>query len=269
MKFSFEGVASERMGDVPPPLISVISWVNDREKWNEVLLSCLAPIWMYQRGTVPVEFIVIDESDHCSRMGEAYELGRKRAQADIRCYLHQDMTVTDPSFYLKLLEIAKVRKIGALGFVGSTVDTGASWMHAPPDKCYGIHQTNRAEGNFDSPEFARVQLVDGFGFITMPSAKDIAWGRYPQYVGPHLAVEDMCMRVRQRGLEVWTVGASSVHESPGSADEGYWNSAEKFYLHWGHTMDSNAVPPQEIKAAIDRLRKRDLEPQLSSFVPAP
>jgi hypothetical protein len=237
-----QGGVSKAPAPEPLPQVSIISWVNDFDKWNEILLSYLHPLWNYQKGGVPVEFISITPEDNCRNLGEAYELGRRRSRSDIRCYFHQDMTVTDPSFLLKLVSIANVcPRIGALGFVGSRVDTGASWMHADIEHSVGIHLTNKLVTSFSDCSFERVALVDGFGFITLPSAANMHWPNW--YSGVHMVVEDMTMAIRSEGLEVWTIDSASYHESPGKADETYWQAAQLFYDIWHSHMDSNAQRP--------------------------
>lgn len=264
------GFRSEPAPSVRDPDISVIAWVNDDAQWNEVQLRYLHPVWGYQRGIkereVTVEFICVRPEDECLNIGQAYNVGLQRAAPGTICvYLHQDATVTDPSFYLKLLSIKEAApRIGMLGFVGSTVDTGAGWFHAPLSLCVGALLTGHSQ--FDSPEFAPVKVLDGFGCIMMPAARDLVWADC--YKGPHLAIEDMCMTVRSRGLGVWTVGCRSVHLSEGTADESYWWSAETFYALWSCDMDSNARHPHELRAEHERNKKR-LEERYDDGQPSP
>ncbi len=249
--------AKIREGKVEPTLfqsdlpdISIISWVNDYDKWNNILLSYLSPIWGFQKGDAEVEFIAIGPEEGCRNMGEAYEMGRERAKSKVRCYFHQDMTVMDPSFFLKLLSLARVGRASAYGFIGSTIDTGASWMHADISDSVGLSLTNKDDGNHTSPELAPVKLVDGLGFITMPDVADMPWPT--TYAGVHMIIEDMCMRLRFLGYQIWTIDSSIYHESPGTVDEQYWTNVQQFYDTWCKHMGPEAQPPAQLRAITEK-----------------
>jgi hypothetical protein len=122
-------------------------------------------------------------------------------------------------------------------------------MHCPQDKSVGILFARDAS-NFTSPEYAPVKLVDGYGFVTMPVAKDIPWPT--DYPSVHMVVEDMCMRIREQGLGIWTLDSSTYHKSQGTVDEAYWASVDIFHERWRRQMEGGVSTPEKLRREFEK-----------------
>lgn len=217
--------------------ISVISWVNNKEMYQQMLL----PSFMYglQIEAWDVEAIVISPNAGCTNMGQAYNLGRERAKYPTKIYAHQDVRIGDRAFTAKLNVLLNQPQIGVIGMVGSTVDSGACFYHGPDEATVGMHR------RMWWPEARQVQIVDCFLFATR---LDIPFSE--EYEGPHMVAEDYCMRARAAGYQIWIIDSPAEHVSGGHQDEGFYRSVHTFRRKWKHML-----PPRAEMVTFERMRR--------------
>jgi hypothetical protein len=220
-----------------PTGISVITWCNDLDTYMNWMLTSLAS--PYQFGFRHVQYIAVTPDAQARNLGHAYNLAQAIARHEIKLYIHQDVKVLDRHFFEKLHEMFLRPKVGAVGIIGTTEDTGAGHFHAMPST-----QRGRYAGFFE-PEQARVNLVDGFLFAT---TLNVQWCE--DYIGPHMAVEDACMQIRGQGKQIWTVDSLCDHKSGGTVDGDYWRSVKRFRKRWKKVLPRHLYSIKFLKEHI-------------------
>lgn len=232
-------------GKEPEPFgISVIAWSNDLMTHNSHFgISFEAAPWY---GYPDIDPVVILPSDGCKNLGEAYNLGRQRAKYPLRIFMHQDVMLQDRSLGLKLWSLLRPGTgIGAVGPLGATVDTGGGYWFCHPKYQVGSSPDLNSMSLLLVSDARPLKVLDG---IFLATNQDIEWSE--EYEGTHMFIEDMCMRVRERGLSIWSVDTFLRHKGSGSGLGGeYWRSNAKFRKNWAHRF-SNDVPPMELFQAF-------------------
>jgi hypothetical protein len=233
-----------------PLTIAVVSWSNNLEIHNShFALSFEAAPW---HGFPEIRPYVILPHDKCRNLGEAYNLGRRRAnehpdgRPDIYLYMHQDVRLQDRSLGLKLRALlGNDTGIGAVGPLGATIDTGSGYWFCHPKYQVGSAGDLNPKMLLMVGQTRELKVLDG---IFLATHLDMEWSE--EYEGPHMFIEDMCMRVRAKGLKVWSVSAFFAHRGGGGTlDDGFWRSNEKFVRNWQHAF-ANEYPPYELFRAF-------------------
>jgi hypothetical protein len=218
--------------------VSVITWCNDMDTYMQFMLTSMTS--PYQMGHIPTQFIVVPPESGARNMGHAYNMARAQAIHSIRLYIHQDVKIHDRHFLEKLNYAFLDPKMGGVGIIGSSIDTGAAHFNTIPRNRVGI-----LHGAF-YPQRQKVKLVDGFLFATNI---DLPWSE--KYEGPHMAVEDMCMRVRGKGKQIWTLDVLSEHKSGGKCDPAFWRSVKIFRKRWRKALPKDMPSLKYLKANND------------------
>lgn len=224
--------------------ISVITWSNDLLVHNQHFgISFEAAPWY---GYPDIDPVIILPQDGAKNLGQAYNMGRARAKYPLRIYMHQDVQLSDRSLGLKLRELFKPSTgIGAVGPLGATIDTGGGYWFCHPKFQVGSSPDLSAKSLQLVSDARPLKVLDG---IFLATDQDIEWDE--GYEGTHMFIEDMCMRVRARGLRVWSVDTWLKHRGGGSGlDMKYWRSNARFRRLWEHAFD-NPVPPMDLFMAF-------------------
>lgn len=224
----------------PEPPITVISWVNNTKQYQDNVLQSMVPEAGFQEYTGEVHFVVIQPDFGARNIGAAYEAGRKASAPGIKVYIHQDAGPLDP-FFLSKIASAFAAGASGVGVIGSMVDTGSAWFYAPSFD-YTIGYVEPPTGQVVGSAEHRVKLVDGFVFATNA---ELPWCE--DYLGPHMAVEDMCKRIEAAGGQVWTISTQFIHQSPGTIDEDFWRSCQIFRDKWWPTLPPDLPSLEELR----------------------
>lgn len=233
--------------------VSAVVWCNDWGKFKAHVLPTLAGTHQVaDDGEYELQLIVVSPTAEARNIGHAYNLGMEHAKHPLRIFMHQDVHVHDRRFLQKLHDMfsAPGSRVGAVGTIGSVSDTGAAFFHSPIADHRG-----RYRGQW-WPERKEVKVIDGLLIATTQT--------FPfseEYRTVHMAVEDYCMQVRERGLQVWTVDSLVDHESGGQLDDAYWWSAYRFRRKWAHMLPPNlpslssyarkGLDTQQVDAAVE------------------
>lgn len=220
--------------------VSCITWSNDWQEYVNTLLPSLA--MPFQMGYREMQPIIVPPEAGAANIGQAYNMARQYAKHKMRVFVHQDVKILDRLFFEKLDEMFLDPKVGAVGVIGSVVDTGAGFFHTVPRNKRGTRY-----GGF-YPERCKVALVDGFMLATN---LDLPFSE--EYETTHMAIEDFCMQVRAAGKEVWTVDALCEHKSGGTLDPAYWRSVSKFRRNWKHALPRDMFSVRELKKRVELL----------------
>lgn len=224
--------------------ISVICWSNDLFVHNEHFgLTFDAASWY---GYPDMDLIIILPHDKCRNLGEAYNLGRSRAKYPLRIYMHQDVQLMDRSLGLKLATLLdESTGIGAVGPLGAAIDTGGGPWLCHPKYQIGHEPDLTAKSLLMTSDCRPLKVLDG---IFIATNQDIPWSE--EYEGTHLFIEDYCMRIRARGLQIWGVDTFLRHKGGNTGmDDKYWRSNALFRRNWEHAF-SNPVPPMDLFKAF-------------------
>jgi hypothetical protein len=227
---------------------SLIVWVSDMVRFDAMVRPSFANA--YQHGAYTLDAVLVGQMHQGRKvrnMGEAYNIGKRQARPDtIKIYMHQDCGVLDRSLLDKLEVMFSRPYIGAVGILGATIDTGASYFQAPIEKQVGAAHDLRGF----RPDTARVKVLDG---LLMATTSNAEWGE--AYRGAHMAVEDYCMRVRAEGKEIWTVDALVQHLSLGTVDDDYWASVKEFRNRWAGAFENMVPSVGKLRAVHDAIVK--------------
>jgi hypothetical protein len=252
---SVNDVIEQALNSIPKPGlaairhtgVSVIGWVNKPEMFQEMVMPAFHPKAGFQRTDMDVEFIRVPPEVGYKNIGQAYEAARKLAKYQLKVYVHQDAMPVDWQ-YLEKIRALHHAGVGATGVIGCTVPTGAAWFHGrSPDLMSGY--VDMGVGRIVGAQERRVRVVDG---LVLSCSLDIPWADC--YEGPHMAIEDMCMRVEAEGYEVWTLSTQFMHLSGGSVDDHYWRSVEKFREVWKDRLpdDLDDIPTLRERMIAER-----------------
>lgn len=215
---------------MPKTAISVISWVNKPEIYEKHVLHS------FDKGkqlNADIELVSVT-TDACARnIGAAYNIGKRQAKHQIKAYLHQDFGILDRSWARKMDVMLSTPGVGAVGVIGSVVDTGGLFAFCHTQFQRGVW----ADSRFFNAECCPVKLVDGMAIITK-----LDFDFAECYEGPHMAIEDMCMQVREAGLQIWLAGSKWFHASSGNADAKFWRSMHTFRKRWKHMLPPDLPP---------------------------
>jgi hypothetical protein len=227
---------------------SLIVWSNDEQETEHFCIRSLVHPW--QRGGHDVEAVLVHPSGRARNIGEAYNGAMSLAHHPIKIYAHQDLVVEDRDFLTKLEAMFREDpRIGLVGIVGATIDTGGAFFHAPTRCKRGevpqnyvsidtpasffprVHEINAGWGTRFNPQRAQVKVVDCLLFA---SNMDLPFATC--YRKTHMVAEDYCMRVREAGRTVWTIDSLVKHFSAGTVDMTYWESVRVFRRKWKHML---------------------------------
>ena len=211
--------------------LSVICWAREPKAALGRLVNCLTQGYQLYEGHYELQIVLVSPEAGAVNLGQAYNMALERAVYPTRLFMHDDVYIHDRCFVSKIDEMLSDQHIGVLGIVGSDVDTGAAFFHAPTQ-----HHRGRKLVMW-WPERARVQMIDGLLMVT----------RLPlhfseEYEGVHMAVEDFCMQAHAQDYELWTIDSLVDHASGGTIDDAYWRSAHTFRAKWQHLFAPD-IPP--------------------------
>jgi len=226
--------------------VSLISWVNKPAVYEEYTRPSFEP--GVQAGEWDIERIWITRHEYpgVKNIGQAYNLAQSQATGEMLVYVHQDLRIDHRSFLVHMATLLQSGRIGLVGAVGATIDTGGGYWHAPFYYHVGYKPdvTGRPFGDY------RVALIDGILAVTK--------GRLPWaecYVGPHLTIEDYCMRTRAAGKQVWVGHIPTNHQGSSTLDDGYWNSMAIFRKRWGKELGKHNPKNMLPLPTLERYRR--------------
>jgi hypothetical protein len=190
--------------------LSVISWVNNDEIYRDYVRRSMA----YPK----VQFIKIGKE--AKNIGQAYNMGMKKAKYKLKAYVHQDFCVVEPGWLNIVRDIFKNPNVGLVGFIGALKYTRGKWWEMPNKK----GRILQGLGFLDFGAYTgQADVVDALGFV---SNTDIPFDEsYPSCHGVDI---DYCRTIKEHKLEVWIANALVMHGSGGVCDEN-WNKAMEIY----------------------------------------
>lgn len=248
---------------------SLVIWSSDPQETEGLAIPSLVPPW--QQGEHTVEVITVPPAARARNIGQVYTAAGKMARFPIKIYAHQDIVMEDRQFLTKLSGMIEADpRIGVVGIVGATIDTGGGFFHAPTAYKRGESPEQRAEVDPPTaffrrvhdltttwvtrfnPERAEVALVDCLLFA---SPLDLPFATC--YHKTHMAAEDYCMRVRSKGYTVWTLDSLMKHFSTGTLDYHYWESVRTFRRKWRHMLPPELPSVQTLRKFQGDLTRND------------
>jgi hypothetical protein len=201
----------------------MISWIVASHR-PEVLAANLAATLVL--GDCD-ELVVVENSPS---IAVAYNRGQARATQPIRCYVHQDVQVLDPTRLRSELLVHCTPKVGMVGVVGS-VDRVVPWWEGV---CRGSAVDARM-GVLDFGAGGECAYLDG---LLLATAQRLVWDE--DYPGFHTYDHDMCEQQLAAGRRNWclTGGAGLVlHNTAGPTDvarlNGWDAGLARFRRKWG------------------------------------
>lgn len=179
-----------------PKKICFITCVNNRQMYEECL-------FYINRLIVPegieLDSISIEDADS---MAAGYNAAMNASDADIKIYLHQDVSIIDPFFLFRVLGVFDAQgDIGIVGIVGSPrlPKDAVMWHGSRVGRLYDSN--TKLEYIYDADEecsFGTVEAVDG---LLIATSKDIPW-REDLFNGWDFYDASICAEYRSKGFKV-------------------------------------------------------------------
>src|SRR5438045_2102738 len=142
---------------------SLCVWSNDDQLTEGLCIPSLTPPW--QMGGHDVQVIIVHPQGRARNMGEAYNGAASLMEYPYRIYAHQDVIMEDRYYLTKLAAMFADERVGMVGIVGSTIDTGGAFFHAPKEYKRGEEEYNRADQDIHG-SFMKVVHGLEIGFTT-------------------------------------------------------------------------------------------------------
>ncbi|MCE7038816.1 glycosyltransferase [Dyadobacter sp. CY312] len=200
------------------------------------------------------EIIAIDNSDGKKGICEIYNIGARKAQYDVMCFMHEDIEMVSQDWGRKLIEIFEMNpKIGLVGVAGGGYKSvvPSSWYNADLES-NGAFYCNLIQGFKYSrkPEFhdyrnprnqqlSLVACIDGCWMCTRKSISE----KYPfdsdllqSFHGYDL---DFSLAVSQEYNVAVTYEILLRHFSEGKFDDGWEEDTLKVHKKWSRILPVN------------------------------
>ncbi len=201
-----------------PAMISVVSCVNDFEKYNR----CVGISFQEEEAPDRVELVAIDNTGNGLSAPAALNQGLKKASGEIIVFCHQD--VIFPQGWIERLfeQISIVERTHKNWGVLGTFGVAKNGMFAG-------HIIDPS-GHFHClPLPAEVQSLDEHCLIIR---RDSTLCFDEKLGGFHFYGADICLEAMAKGLTNFAIDACVEHLSSGKADSDFFDATDKLYQKW-------------------------------------
>ncbi len=241
----------------------------------------LASVSQNIRDTIGVECEIINFDNANGKYGlcELYNIGAKKANFEILCFMHEDIEMKTTDWgKVVLAHFSHRPKLGVLGVAGSAYKAFApsawgigkekhteyyNYIQTFKDK---ERQSIHAYLNTTNDRFAKVATVDGMWFCT---TKKIALSYSfdeNTFKGFHCYDLDFCLNVGQTYDIAVTFDILIEHFSEGGYNKEWFFETLKLHNKWQHILPKSTIPiPNRIKRLIERRAYLILFLRLISF----
>ncbi|HBE41182.1 MAG TPA: hypothetical protein DDW27_08265 [Bacteroidales bacterium] len=204
-------------------------------------------------NTIGVEFelIIIDNSRSQYDIFQAYNIGAKRSQYSILCFMHDDLVYHSNNWGHEVIKHFNSSNTGMIGVGGtrflSNIPTiwwagGHKYFHSESGTvCHNCIDTNKNEPsnsklNFINPENSersRVVILDGLWFCIRKSLFEEIEFDEGNYKGFHFYDLDICMQVNILKYDIFCIfNIRLEHISSSTLNEEWIKNCNIFYKKW-------------------------------------
>lgn len=251
-------------------MISIIICTAQLKKIDEIQRNISETIG------VKHELIIIDNSQSQYNIFQAYNIGVKRSNFEILCFMHDDIIYHGINWGEAVLSHFHEKNTGMIGIGGTrflnSIPTiwwaGGERFSNTHDStiCINCIQTNRENPNtsnytFINPEKAvrtKVVALDGLWFCIRKSLFEKIRFDEINYTGFHFYDLDICMQINQLKLSIYCIYDIQIEHISSSKHDLFWiQNCEIFYRKWkSHLPISHAelTLDQIIKIEYDSFR---------------
>ncbi|MCK0109023.1 glycosyltransferase family protein [Flavobacteriaceae bacterium S0825] len=206
---------------------------------------------------VNYELIVIDNSENNYSIFEAYNLGIKKSEGELLCFMHDDVLLHTNNWGTILIDIFNNNKnVGLLGVAGAKVKTK---MPSPWWNCHynqqviNIIQHNgsgvpkNTEDGFGENSESEVVVIDGV-FMVLKKSIDIMFNENMK--GYHNYDLNISFECKKKGYQVLVTNQILIeHFSSGSLNKDWVESSHKL-----HNIYKSVLP---LQVELNSLKKGD------------
>lgn len=196
---------------------------------------------------VPYELVIIDNSSNRHSIFAAYNIGIKRAQGDILCFMHDDVVMHTQDWGVLVEKHLQPAHVGLIGVVGGHIlpQSPAAWWTCASRSgaiiqgCYnnGIYSTSQNSWWDDDRQMeSEVAAVDGVWMCMRRELTDTVIFDEDTYSGFHAYDLDICLQVLAQGYQVKVVKIDIEHKSLGRAGLSFVSNVEKCNQKWKHLL---------------------------------
>ena len=202
--------------------ISIIAAINDPEMWHDTVVKYKD----LANDPQALEFLAYTPKTDWG-IAETYNEGIEDANKEsLRIFTHQDAYPLEESWDTKLLKFSDNRRIGIIGFAGSTAVpiSGMWWSHG--EKYGGLSQGG-SPLTFQKPP-AQVRIIDGFCFAVTSDVTELK--KFDtSYGGFHFYDLDYCLQCHK---QVWVADIMMEHMSHGNINDDWKKARDIFKKKW-------------------------------------
>ena len=226
-------------------------------------------------GSVPVEYLRIDNRDNRYCLGAAYNEGIRRAKGGIAVFLHEDVFFAEGDWGRKLIEKFRDPTVGLVGVAGTEYlfADNPAWVAAGRPYIHGhvIHELdggnvyNLTVFSWDR-EDADVVAVDGLFFVVRRELFPSVSFDTATFDGFHFYDLDICMQVKKthRCLVTWDVLVK--HLSGGAFDAAWKRYALRFIEKYRNDLPASCaktIPDPSRRIGFENFDLRGKAPQVT------
>lgn len=106
-------------------MISVVTWVNNRDQYRDLLSTC-KDTWE-----------IIEIGQECKSMAEAYRKGVNNSVGEYLLFIHQDARLRDVLFEERFIKALNQPNVGIVGVIGGLQTAYGSWWTQGTSLCRG------------------------------------------------------------------------------------------------------------------------------------
>lgn len=213
-------------------MISIISVVNKEEVLKKGLQKSLD-----EQNSSDYEFIKIDNTKgQYSKMKDALDYGISQATGDWIYIIHPDI------YFLNKNELQRIiHQIEEISLIDSDIEIFGVAGVIPGEQWKGISTIVHGEGkkggnkeSFEEKKYQYVQTVDACCFMIRKKTIE-EYGFWDELNGYHLYVEELCLRLREKGKKIAVIPTNIWHFSAGaSLDYTYYRETKKVVKRYDH-----------------------------------
>lgn len=209
-------------------LVSVITVINKPEVYRSMLYKSITA----QKG-IEFEIIEIDNMNNdFDSLIDAYRNGLQRSTGNWLLFVHPDVSFNSDYSLLDFMQKAyksleENPQICLWGVAGSVKSENHNVVTIIEQ---GVNRERRNVG-FSGRDYVEVQTVDACCYIIRRS--DLLNIGFSDYLtGYHMVVEDLCLKMQEKGKLVVVLPIDLWHLSPGnSLDYTYYRETRKLLIH--------------------------------------
>lgn len=224
------------------------------EPFISLIMCCKSPKGFgerYKRTSEDLDFVPMIGMNS---MAEGYNLGAKKAKADILVFTHDDVEIQwDKSKWEKLINQLKLENSGIAGVVGYRQIDGRHWLPIQFGSGACMHSEGTEEWLSTFGDFGETIILDGIFLAMTRKVFDDIGGFDEDYPGWHFYDIDISFRAHMKGYKNFTFPLKIKHDKTRTkkVNPEEWKQNERIFMEkWGDKLPKTLKYTTEVTAKL-------------------